>query len=172
MIVLVFDPLAVLLLIAANWNMKHHQDDHWTDFFKKEKSEDFPEKKEIIEDVKENPVKTDPIEDIPVLENEETWAQRVIDEEPMLTQKEHRELTELVNDSEIPEIEIEEPTKDWAPELYNIPRGDVMFNSQYPDDTNMPPKTASFMRKMADFLRPSNKTIEQEVKELQDPKNS
>ena len=32
MIVLVFDPLAVLLLVAANWNMLHHRHGHWTEF--------------------------------------------------------------------------------------------------------------------------------------------
>ena len=48
LLVLVVDPLAVLMLIAANWNMRNNNDNHWTDFFKKEKSEDFPETKEII----------------------------------------------------------------------------------------------------------------------------
>ena len=37
MIVVVFDPLAVLMLIAANWNMKHHNHGHWTNFFRKGK---------------------------------------------------------------------------------------------------------------------------------------
>jgi hypothetical protein len=161
MIVLVFDPLAVLLLIAANWNMKHHQDEHWTEFFKKDKTEDFPEKEE-------KPVETKKDElDIPILEGEETWAQRVIDEEPMLTQKEHRELTELV-DSEIPEIEVPDPKDDVTPEYYSIRRGDVVTKERYPDNKDVPPKTASFMRKMADFLRPSNQEpIEKEVEDLQ-----
>jgi hypothetical protein len=48
MIVAVFDPLAVLLLVAANWQMRNEKKGSWTDFFKKEKVEDFPEEKEII----------------------------------------------------------------------------------------------------------------------------
>ena len=48
MIVAVFDPLAVLLLVAANWQMRHEDKGSWTDFFKKEKVEDFPEIKEIV----------------------------------------------------------------------------------------------------------------------------
>jgi hypothetical protein len=48
MIVAVFDPLAVLLLVAANWQMRHEDKGRWTDFFNKEKVEDFPETKEII----------------------------------------------------------------------------------------------------------------------------
>ena len=47
-IVAVFDPLAVLLLVAANWQMRHEDKGRWTDFFNKEKVEDFPETKEII----------------------------------------------------------------------------------------------------------------------------
>ena len=50
MIVAVFDPLAVLLLVAANWNLRNESKTNWTSFFKKEKVEDFPEKKEIVID--------------------------------------------------------------------------------------------------------------------------
>lgn len=50
MIVLVFDPLAVLLLIAASWQLKQEKGD-FTEFFKKEKLEDFPDPKEkLVED--------------------------------------------------------------------------------------------------------------------------
>ncbi len=48
MIVSVFDPLAVLLLIAANWQMRNEKTGNWTEFFKKEKAEDFPEKQEEV----------------------------------------------------------------------------------------------------------------------------
>jgi hypothetical protein len=44
LIVIVFDPLAVLLLIAANWNLKHTGGRKWNDFFQKPPVEDFPEK--------------------------------------------------------------------------------------------------------------------------------
>ena len=49
MIVLVFDPLAVLLLIAANWQMREEKG-NWNEFFAKEKTEDFPEKQIIVDD--------------------------------------------------------------------------------------------------------------------------
>ena len=45
LIVLVFDPLAVLMLIAANWNMKHNSHGHWTEYFRKKPEEDFPDVK-------------------------------------------------------------------------------------------------------------------------------
>ena len=50
LIVLVFDPLAVLLLIAANWQLKNGDPKNWDDFFKKPPVEEFPE------EVKEVPV--------------------------------------------------------------------------------------------------------------------
>ena len=162
MIVLVFDPLAVLLLVAANWNMLHHRHGHWTEFFKKEKSEDFPDK----EDVKEIVIKDDinlsdntdiktetHTEDIPVLENEETWSQRVIDEQQ----------------NEIPEIKIDEHNKDWEPNLYDRPN--VKDVGRYMEETNKkPPKVQSFLNKVQNlFISPgvNIKTIEQEVDDLQ-----
>ena len=167
LIVLVFDPLAVLMLIAANWNMKHNQDNHWTEFFKKEKSDDFPEKNEIIEE--ENKIPEEPQElkenlDIPILEGEETWASRVIDEQPKDWDKSFYDRV----GSELPEIQVDEPTKDITPETYEVRRGDVVTKERYPDNKDVPPKTASFMRKMADFLRPSpDGTIEKDVETLQ-----
>ena len=49
MIVIVFDPLAVLMLIAANWSLKHNNKPNWTEYFTKKRDEeiDFPEAKEI-----------------------------------------------------------------------------------------------------------------------------
>lgn len=172
LIVLVFDPLAVLMLIAANWNMKHHKDDHWTDFFMKEKSDDFPEEKEIVLEDKINMDDASELkksEDIPILENEEMWSSRVIDEQPKEWDKSFYDRVS----TELPEIEVDEPTQDITPETYAVRRGDVVTQEKYPDNKDIPPKTASFMRKMADFLRsPSVKTIEKEVEELQDKKNS
>jgi hypothetical protein len=49
LIVIVFDPLAVLLLIAANWNLKHSGGRRWNDFFEKPPVEDFPEKSKEVE---------------------------------------------------------------------------------------------------------------------------
>ena len=109
---------------------------------------------------------------LPVLENEEMWSQRVIDE----SQSKDWEppLYDRVG-SELPEIKVDEQTVDITPETYDVRRGDVITKEQYPDNKDVPPKTASFMRKMADFIRPqsvgvTSKTIEVEIEELQ-PKN-
>ena len=50
MIVAVFDPLAVLLLVAANWNLRNQNKTSWTDFFNKQKAEDFPEPEQLKPD--------------------------------------------------------------------------------------------------------------------------
>lgn len=167
MIVFVLDPLAVLLLVAANWNMKHYRHDHWTAFFRKEKSEDFPEKKEIVVEDKINledtPEVTKNVEEIPVLENEETWAQRVIDETPI--------------ESEIPEIQVDEHTKDWEPNLFNRPEVKKEVGRYMQETGQKPPKVQSFLNKVQKLFTTSApgvnvKTIEQEVSELQKDKDN
>ena len=80
-----------------------------------------------------------------------------------------KEVNELLED-EIPELDIDEQSKDWEPLLFKIKRGDVITEAEYPDNKDVPPKTSSFIRKTIDFLRlPSTgvKTIEKEVDELQ-----
>ena len=150
MIVLVFDPLAVLLLVAANWNMLHHRHGHWTEFFNKEKSEDFPENKEIH---LADDINLSDNTDIKTHTNEETWSQRVIDEQQ----------------NEIPEIKIDEHNKDWEPNLYDRPN--VKDVGRYMEETNKkPPKVQSFLNKVQNlFISPgvNIKTIEQEVDDLQ-----
>ena len=150
MIVLVFDPLAVLLLVAANWNMLHHRHGHWTEFFNKEKSEDFPENKEIY---LADDINLSDNTDIKTHTNEETWSQRVIDEQQ----------------NEIPEIKIDEHNKDWEPNLYDRPN--VKDVGRYMEETNKkPPKVQSFLNKVQNlFISPgvNIKTIEQEVDDLQ-----
>ena len=164
MIVLVFDPLAVLMLVAANWNYrKEHGLENedkpispWSKFFKKEPAVDFPEKEPehkeiIIEDkvkLEEHP-QVKPDEDIPVLENEETWASRVIDEQ-----------------TEIPEIQIDEASKEWEPELYT--RLEEKQLGRYQAETQ--PKTQSFLNKVKELVRSPSvtvNTIEKEVEDLQ-----
>ena len=163
MIVLVFDPLAVLLLIAANWNLRNGIKQSWTSLFLKEPAHDFPNIKEEdlnLPDVKEVKLQDDikveeqPVvetkEDIPVLENEETWASRVIDE----------------SQTELPEIKVDEASKEWEPELYK--RRELGRYQQEIGAT--PPKTTSFLNKVSSLF--SQKTIEKEVEALQDKKNS
>ena len=163
MIVLVFDPLAVLLLIAANWNLRNGIKQSWTSLFLKEPAHDFPNIKEEdlnLPDVKEVKLQDDikveeqPVvetkEDIPVLENEEMWASRVIDE----------------SQTELPEIKVDEASKEWEPELYK--RRELGRYQQEIGAT--PPKTTSFLNKVSSLF--SQKTIEKEVEALQDKKNS
>jgi hypothetical protein len=146
LIVIVFDPLAVLLLIAANWNLKHTGTRKWNDFFEKPPVEDFPEKTKPVEET-----------DISVEEQLETT---IVPEE---VKKEVNDLLE----SELPKIEVEEPTKDWQPEFYN--RKQV---GRYLEETGQKPsKTQSFLNKVQSvFPSPGVKTIEKEVDDLQDKK--
>ena len=162
LIVIVFDPLAVLLLIAANWNLKHTGTRRWNDFFEKPPAEEFPEKTKEVEteiltnnyvfDYMAHHLKKEEVK--PVVEEQETT---VVPEE---IKKEVNELLE----SELPEIEVDEPTKDWEPELYN--RKQV---GRHMEETGQkPPKAQSFLNRVQSvFSSPSVKTIEKEVDELQ-----
>lgn len=69
MIVSVFDPLAVLLLIAANWNMKRNAQPNWTEFFNKKPEEEESIKPDAwVADVGEPPTPEELEEDIQVEE--------------------------------------------------------------------------------------------------------
>ena len=177
MIVIVFDPLAVLLLIGANWQKRKDEETEkvkeesaWPEFFLKPAAEDFPEKEQ-------EPAKEIEIQDEVVID--EPSSSPVIDHmTDQLTVKEEvsvestpevKQVNELLED-EIPELDIDEQSKDWEPLLFKIKRGDVITEAEYPDNKDVPPKTSSFIRKTIDFLRlPSTgvKTIEKEVDELQ-----
>jgi hypothetical protein len=165
LIVIVFDPLAVLLLIAANWNLKHTGGRRWNEFFEKPPVEDFPEKTKEIQVAADIPTNTSVFDYLtehlskeqvkPVVEELETT---VVPEE---IKKEVNELLE----SEIPEIQVDEPTKDWEPELYNRKQ-----LGRYMEETGAkPPKAQSFLNKVQSmFSSPSTKSaIEKEVEELQ-----
>jgi hypothetical protein len=165
LIVIVFDPLAVLLLIAANWNLKHTGGRKWNDFFQKPPVEDFPEKTKEVEVEADIPTNTSVFDYLtehlskeqvkPVVEELETT---VVPEE---IKKEVNELLE----SEIPEIQVDEPTKDWEPELYNRKQ-----LGRYMEETGAkPPKAQSFLNKVQSmFSSPSEKSaIEKDVEELQ-----
>jgi hypothetical protein len=164
LIVIVFDPLAVLLLIAANWNLKHTGGRKWNEFFQKAPVEDFPEKTKEVEVQADIPTNTSVFDYLtehlskehvkPVVEELETT---VVPEEIK------QEVNELL-ESEIPEIEVDEPTKDWEPELYN--RKQV---GRHMEETGQkPPKAQSFLNRVQSvFSSPNVKTIEKEVDELQ-----
>lgn len=161
LIVIVFDPLAVLLLIAANWNLKHTGGRKWGDFFQKPAVEDFPEKTKEVE------VETDTIEETTTSNAIDHMAGQIISQEQLETTVVPEEIKQEVNElleSEIPEIEVDEPTKDWEPELYN--RKQV---GRHMEETGQkPPKAQSFLNRVQSvFSSPSVKTIEKEVDELQ-----
>ena len=106
MIVLVFDPLAVLLLIAANWQMKQEKGDD-SSFFKQFETkqmriDDFvPQPKEFIPD----PYVADVTMPEPLV-----YPEIKFPEEPKVVQSED----DLLFEGEVKT----EPKKDWEPELY------------------------------------------------------
>ena len=97
MIVIVFDPLAVLMLIAANWSLKHNKKPDWTNFFKKREEVDLE-----LPDVKEIKIE----DDITIGDKPDAWVADV-GEKP--TEEELNDIN----------LEIEEPKNEWSPELYN-----------------------------------------------------
>jgi hypothetical protein len=111
MIVLVFDPLAVLMLVAANWNLK---------------------KEEIVKPI--------PVEE-PINNNLQTTDDIELSDS-----------VQVSKDSEDLNIQVDEPTKDWEPELYKRMETET-------------PKAKSFLDKVQNML--GVKTIEKEVEELQ-----
>lgn len=105
MIVAVFDPLAVLLLIAANWQLKKEGKGRWTKFVEKELSSDIPDPMDY--GIDRHTVQPDPVV-----------------EDSLFTQREERELVEAINetveDNELKfDVPAVEPKKDWEPELYS-----------------------------------------------------
>ena len=172
LIVIVFDPLAVLLLIAANWNLKHTGGRRWNDFFDKPPAEDFSEK------IKEVEVKADIPTNRFVFErmadhlytkeeppDEASWE---LTETTIVSEEIKQEVNQLL-ESEIPEIEVDEPTKDWEPELYNRKR----LGRHLEETGQKPPKAQSFLNRVQSvFSSPgvTVKTIEKEVEDLQHTK--
>ena len=150
MIVLVFDPLAVLMLVAANWNLRKNEGNDWTSFFNKPPAETFPEKENVTE--------TSQIKEIVIQENIN------LEDKPEI--KETVVSQENKTESEIPEITIEEASKEWESDLYT--RLEEKQLGRYQAETQ--PKTQSFLNKVKDLVRSPgvmSRTIEQEVDELQ-----
>ena len=159
LIVLVFDPLAVLMLVAANWQLRKDRgtiepeetqpikEKVWDKFFKKEPANDFPEKEPEIKHI--------------VIEDNIEFKDAVNPKE---------------QDSELPEIKVDEHNKDWEPELFDRKQvKKIEYDSAgrritplTEEELNPPTKTQSFLNKVQEvFSSPSVKTIEKEVEELQ-----
>ena len=150
LIVMVFDPLAVLLLVAANWQQK------------REKEETEP--KEVFIDEGELPNPPDVIFDAPIEVNIEDnlhasdTAQLSIKGEEHIVEKNVSNYDSAeVTDEEL-NITVDD-SKDWEPNLYN--------RLEKRDET-LPQKTQSFLNKAKEvFSSIGVKTIEKEVDDLQ-----
>lgn len=159
LIVIVFDPLAVLLLIAANWNLKHTGRRKWNDFFEKPPVEDFPEKEIRLNDE----IKVVEPSTTPVFTQMTEHLSKEQLETTIVPEEIKKEVNELL-ESELPEIQVDEPTKDWEPELYNRKQ----LGRHLEETGQKPPKAQSFLNRVQSvFSSPSVKTIEKEVDELQ-----
>jgi hypothetical protein len=163
MIVIVFDPLAVLLLVAANWQLRRDKEGApelapitWNSFFSK-KGIDIEDKVSVEEEVK--------VAKVEGMDYVQTFKE--------------------ADETELPEIKIEEHSKDWEPELYDRVKKRIEYDSagrRITPETeeelalkNNPSKTQSFLNKVSDVFQSTGvKTIEKEVEELQkeDKKNS
>ena len=161
LIVVVFDPLAVLMLVAANWQLRRDKQgviepvspNVWDSFFKK-KGIDIDDKVNVDEDIK--------VAKVDGMDYEQTFKE--------------------ADETELPEIKIEEHSKDWEPELYDRVQKRIEYDSagrRITPETeeeiaqkNNPSKTQSFLNKVSDVFQSTGvKTIEREVAELQkDPK--
>jgi hypothetical protein len=156
MIVLVFDPLAVLLLVAANWQLRRDKEGvievaptTWNTFFEK-KGVDIEDKVSVQEEVT--------IAKVDGMNYEQTFKE--------------------AEETELPEIKIEEHSKDWEPELYDRVKKRIEYDSagrritpeteeELAQKTN-PSKTQSFLNKVSDVFESTGvKTIEKEVQDLQ-----
>jgi hypothetical protein len=156
LIVFVFDPLAVLLLVAANWQQK----------------KDSGNKIETKEEVKNITIE----DNVSVQEKTEFVKEQ---------EDQYQKVFKEAEETEIPEIHVDEPTKDWEPKLYdrkiyNTIKKKIEYDSAgrrvtptLEEELHPPSKTQSFLTKVQESLSLGIKTIEKEVDELQrgkDPK--
>ena len=153
MIVSVFDPLAVLLLIAANWQQKRNRE------------EVEPIQQEIFIDQGELP---DPPPESPSIEVTLEDNLHASDDAQLSIKGDDHIVEKNISNYESAEITDEElnitvdESKDWEPNLYN--------RLEKRDDS-LPQKTQSFLNKAKEvFSTIGVKTIEKEVEDLQNKK--
>ena len=165
MIVAVFDPLAVLLLVAANWNMKNVKP------IPKEEHEPV-----YVADVT-IPEPTDEenaaLSEAAAYANLDKFFQRSREVARRLDAAESLEgipdvtvqsVTEEPTE-ELLDIQVDEPTKDWEPPLYQRAEKEV---GRYMQEVGAKPaKTESFLKKVQSVYA---EPIEVEVDDLQKPK--
>jgi hypothetical protein len=141
LIVAVFDPLAVLLLIAANWQMKkesNHADKLW----------EMP----VV------PTKATRTETTNTSEETVKVVEPVKDPEP------------IVETEELLDIVVEEPTKDWEPELYaRVEPVKEMGRYEAELAAENQKKTKSFLSKAEEIIK-NPTSIEADIEKLQNEK--
>jgi len=157
MIVLVFDPLAVLLLVAANWQQKREREETEPKEVFIDEGELPPVPDEINQTEIIEPIKVELTDEVPV------WEEVRVNIKPEENPIEHTVTGYApaeVTDEEL-NITVDEG-KDWEPNLYN--------RLEKRDET-LPEKTQSFLNKAKEvFSSIGVKTIEKEVDDLQDKK--
>ena len=156
MIVAVFDPLAVLLLVAASWNLK-----------KDDKS--LVKEEPLPIDVTESPIQEELEEPLPKIydstELEQFFKTSTEVEIPEVVPDVVEEVVEEQTE-ELLDIQVDEPTKDWEPPLYQ--RVENKEIGRYMQEVGAKPaKTESFLKKVESVYA---EPIEVEVDELQKPK--
>ena len=156
MIVAVFDPLAVLLLVAASWNLK-----------KDDKS--LVKEEPLPIDVTESPIQEELEEPLPKIydstELEQFFKTSTEVEIPEVIPDIVEEVAEEQTE-ELLDIQVDEPTKDWEPPLYQ--RVENKEIGRYMQEVGAKPaKTESFLKKVESVYA---EPIEVEVDELQKPK--
>jgi len=178
MIVLVFDPLAVLLLVAANWQLRRDGGLPPISF---------------SSDLKPGDLNYDPYTGISAIYQPNTWdkffAKKGVDIEDKVSVQEEVTVAKVdgmdyeqtfkeAEETELPEIKIEEHSKDWEPELYDRVKKRIEYDSagrRITPETEEelaqklnPSKTQSFLNKVSDVFQSTGvKTIEKEVQDLQ-----
>jgi hypothetical protein len=158
MIVMVFDPLAVLLLVAANWNQKRE------DEIKEELESPLYVADVTIPEPEELPKHTEMLieDDITTEDTQEFNTTEIIHEE-VVPVEDHIEVSSVEQEQE-DELHISDiEAKDWEPELYDRLRTKTYWT----------PKAHHFLSKVRNiFASPGVQvnTIEKDVEDLQKPK--
>jgi hypothetical protein len=160
LIVSVFDPLAVLLLIAANWQQKRDKEETEEVFIDEGELPDVPEEinqTEIIPEPLREPITMRMEDEVPV------WEEMMLSIKP-----EEHPVEKIITGYAPAEVTDEElnitvdESKDWEPNLYN---------RLEKRDESLPQKTQSFLNKAKEvFSSIGVKSIEKEVEDLQEKK--
>lgn len=145
MIVIVFDPLAVLMLVAANWQLKYG-----------EKKDEF-RKLPLVSKEAATTTETKTAET-----KKEIVLQDVVDvdEDHLLTQREERVLKES-SDIEIPEIKVDEHNKDWEPNLFDRIESNKQVGRYMAETGKKPPKVQIFLNKVQSLFADNNQDPQQ-----------